>query len=434
MTTSKRDTADHRSVFSLPSVSTSVKSLFFPFLLHPSRPSPRSCVRLPPTTCPSKMRRIAALFKRNDKQGVATTPPTSNDARPSKSISVKKPSRFFRSLSLKAVQPPVAREPPPSIPQPPPAYSSSSSSTDSPAPATPDDDSEIGPSISHRRSSQWSDRKVPLPLPAAAGSSRWDPPQSRSLSIPSIPPITKSSESEDVDDCSSTTSSSLSVSPPRPVSPHASLHSLTTCALAPMFSAPPLLYLPDAPMFPRSASSVSSLPRKETMVSTLHRTRILRRLARRDLTASEERSVASFTSRRASSAKSQFSLSNSDDGPVRDARRVSNVSQGLKRWISRPCFEDRMSVYTPGPSRQPDILVHKVSGGTLGVAALEVSVPTELMAGYNLEEKFETPWPPIFSSSSTADLRLPASGKRYNPSHYGPRVLIKLQRRQRLPL
>ena len=377
------------------------------------------------------MRRIAALFKRNDKPAVATTPP--NDARPSKSTSVKKPSRFFRSLSLKAVQPPVVREPPPSIPQPPPASSSSSSSTDSPAPATPDDDSEIGPSASHRRSGQWSDRKLPLPLPAAAGSSGWDPPQSRSLSIPSIPPITKSLESGDVDDCSST-SSSLSISPPPPVSPHASLHSLTTCALAPMFSAPPLLYLPDAPMFPRSTSLVSSLPHQETMVSTLHRTRILRRLARRDLTASEERSVASFTSRRASSAKSQFLSSNFDDGPVRDARRVSNVSHGLKQWISRPCFEDRMSVYTPDPSRQADILVHKVSGGALGVAALEVSVPIELLAGYGLMEKSETPWPSIFSSSSTADLRLPAPGKRYAPSDSDPRVLIEFRRRQRLPL
>ena len=362
------------------------------------------------------MRRIAALFKRNDKPDLATTPPSPNDARP-KSTSFKKPSRFFRSLSLKAVQPPVVREPPPSVPQPPPAPSSSSSSTDSPAPVTPDDDSETGPSIAYRRSSQWSDRKLPLALPAAAGSLGWDLPRNHSLSIPSIPPITKSLESEDADDCSSSSSSSLSVSPPLPASPHASLHSSTTCALAPTFSAPPLLCLPDVPMFPRSANSVSSLPHQETMVSTLHRTRILRRLARRDLTASEERSVTSFTSRRASSAKSQLSLSNFDDAPVRDAWRVSNVSAGLKRWISRPCFEDRMSVYTPGPSRQSDVLVHNVSGSTFGVAALEVSAPIELLAGYNLEEKSEI-WSPISSSSSTADLRLPAPGKCHNPYNY----------------
>jgi hypothetical protein len=90
---------------------------------------------------------------------------------------------------------------------------------------------------------------------------------------------------------------------PLPVSPHKSLHSLTTSALSPTFSAPPLLHLPNVPLFPRSANSISSLPHQETMASTLHRTQILRRLARRDLTVSEERSIAHFTSRRTSPAQ-----------------------------------------------------------------------------------------------------------------------------------
>jgi hypothetical protein len=166
---------------------------------------------------------------------------------------------------------------------------------------------------------------------------------------------------------------------------------------------------------------VSSLPYQETMASTLHKTRILRRLARRDLTVSEARSVASFTSRRTLPVKSQVFLSKFDDSPASNARRISNVSRGLKQWSSRPCFEDRMFVYTPGPSgRFDDIAVHNVSGGALGVAALEVSESIELLAGYNVNERSETPWLPILSSPSTTDLHSPAPGKCHHLFHAGP--------------
>ena len=372
------------------------------------------------------MRRLAAIFKRNDKSD-ATAVSSSKDPRsdlPAKSPAVKKPSRFFRSLSVKAVQPAANRNPPPSVPQVPlQAHSSSSSSTDSPAPATPDDDSEISPSISHRRSGQWSERKLAPLLPGAGGSLGWDPHSHRNASLgpPPTPTIAKSHESEDLDDRSSMTSSSPSISFQPSISPHIHLHSLTTYALAPTFPTPPLLHLPNVPLFPRSVNSASSLPHPETMTSTLHRTRLLRRLTRRDLTASEERSIATFTSRRASPAKSQFRLSKSDDGVPCDAKRVSNVSQGLKRWASRPCFEDRFAVYTPGPSGRPDdIVVHNVAGGNLGVAALEVSEAIEVLAGYNVEERSEVPWLPTLSSSSTSDLQSPVQGKRHNTSYNGP--------------
>ena len=165
------------------------------------------------------------------------------------------------------------------------------------------------------------------------------------------------------------------------------------------------------------------------MASTLHRTQILRRLARRDLTVSEERSVAAFTSRRTLPVKSPFLLSKFDDSPVADGRRVSNVSRGLKQWVSRPCFEDRTSVYVPGPSgRSDDIVVHNVSGSTLGVEALEVSDAIELLAGYKIKERSETPWLPILSSSSTTDLQLPAPGKCHDSFYAEPRILTQVQR------
>lgn len=371
------------------------------------------------------MRRFASLFKRNDNS--ASTTISSTDALPRSTRTtepppVKKQARFFRSLSLKSVKAAVIREPLPPVPHPPlQASSFSTSSTDSPAPATPDDDSEFAPSVSHRNSNQWPERRLTLPHPVAAGSFDWDPHRNSSPSLPPIQTVAKPPYSEDSDDASSTASSPHSVSSSFPVSPLKPLHSSTAYALSPTFSAPPLLYLPNVPLFPRSANSVSSLPHQETTASTLFRTHILRRLERRDLTVSEERSIAPFTPSRALPAKPQFLLSKLDDGPICDLKRVSNVSQGLKHWISRPCFEDRMSVYTPGPSGRPDdIAVHTVSGGPFGVAALEVSETLEFLAGYNVEGRSEMPWLPASSVSSMTDLQFSTSGKRYKysmPSH-----------------
>ena len=354
------------------------------------------------------MRRLASLFKRNDKS--ASISSSSTDSRPDRTTklpSAKSHSRLFKSLSVRTVKPAAIREPSPQLSQPPlHASSLSTSSTDSPSPATPDDDYEFAPNGSHRNSNQWPERKLVLPLPTSGASFDWNP----SLSLPPISIVSDPSDPKD-DDGSSTTSSSPSVS--SPVSPHQSLQSLTTCALAPTFSAPPLLYLPNVPLFPRSINSLSSLPHQETVAARLFRTQMLRRLQRRDLSVSEERSIASFTSHRSFSVKSQFPLvSKLDNGPVSDLKRVSNVSQGLKQWVSRPCFEDRVSVYTPGPSGRPDDIIERnVSGGVLGVAALELSEIVQVLAGHNVQEQSELPWLPALSSSSTTDLELSNPGK-----------------------
>jgi hypothetical protein len=88
-----------------------------------------------------------------------------------------------------------------------------------------------------------------------------------------------------------------------------------------------------------------------------------------------------------------------------------------------PLFRRPHVCLHPGPSGRPDdIIVHNVSGGALGVAALEVSETIELLAGYNVEEQSEAPWLPTLSSSSTTDLRLPAPGKRHHLSHLKPSI------------
>ena len=80
-----------------------------------------------------------------------------------------------------------------------------------------------------------------------------------------------------------------------------------------------------------------------------------------------------------------------------------------------------MSVYVPGPSGRPDdVIVHNVSGGAFGVAALEVSEVIELLAGYSVEEHSETPWVPPLSISLTTDLPLLTPGESYHLSHDEP--------------
>ena len=56
---------------------------------------------------------------------------------------------------------------------------------------------------------------------------------------------------------------------------------------------------------------------------------------------------------------------------------ISLVSPGLTRWISRPCFEDRYTVYLPGPDGS--IFHCQVSAASFAVADLEYSEALEAM-------------------------------------------------------
>lgn len=63
--------------------------------------------------------------------------------------------------------------------------------------------------------------------------------------------------------------------------------------------------------------------------------------------------------------------------PLADS--VSLHSSGLENWVSRPCFEDRLQLWTRSDSGE--IIRTRIPGSHFGVAALEFSESLELLAG-----------------------------------------------------
>jgi hypothetical protein len=62
------------------------------------------------------------------------------------------------------------------------------------------------------------------------------------------------------------------------------------------------------------------------------------------------------------------------------AQSLRSNSEGLGNWVARPCYEDRVLVWTrQEPSGQ--IVTTGISGSQFGVAALEFSEPLQIMAG-----------------------------------------------------
>lgn len=172
----------------------------------------------------------------------------------------------------------------------------------------------------------------------------------------------------------------------QPVRSHTNLLQLTTASLQAASSPHPLITprsgssgasSPGALLFPHSCNLPQSYPRSRTILTTLHKTRIVRRLeSPGSLTASEELSILPFVTRtpglRASadprssiypSASSSYrhrtslmrNLGVEDGELMREVDINAHVqgqgfptfSKGLKRWVSRPSFQQRTVVYVP---------------------------------------------------------------------------------------
>ncbi|KAI0677596.1 hypothetical protein C8Q78DRAFT_1074280 [Trametes maxima] len=346
------------------------------------------------------MRRIAAVFasKRSDRSDAASSTaassPPVHDALPTKPQQPPKPhARFFRSLSRKTkpVDPVVSRLS--SSERHPPSSSSSSSG----APTTPDDDR--GSLLRAHDSKAWHPLP-PLPHQLEHRSSTSflhpDPaPHDRaafhSLPRPRAAPSRQSTlDTEDELSDESSVAPDLSRPPERsiPLAAPAYLLQLTSNSLRPPFAPPPLLHVPGCPLHPRSCNSRRALSHADSLESTLHRTRLQRRLKRGDLSPSETRSIASLAGRR-SAPKARLSLQ-LDDNAVDDYRHVKPFSAGLRKWADRPCFEDRVRVLlaedAPVGTGDEPAWTRVVPATDYGVAALEYSVGLELLAGLYEEE------------------------------------------------
>lgn len=168
------------------------------------------------------------------------------------------------------------------------------------------------------------------------------------------------------------------------------LRSMIEDSLQPPFSPPPLLHVQGQPLYPRSSNSRRSLYKHDSMETSMHKARLLHRLSRQDLTRPEDLSIVSLGVLNILPVKRPSLVL--DDQAVPRTHHVRKFSQGLQAWALRSCFEDRMDVWMPEGHTAPQTILRKrVTGTDLGVAALEISEFTDLLAGAAVIDNSDIP-------------------------------------------
>ena len=322
------------------------------------------------------MRRLASVFVASSRRSDKSDVPSSADDDTSRPRLVQKKSRVFTSLSRKH----LSSIDPPSLP---PlvasdlANSSSSSSSGSTTLRTPDDDGlPRTPSKKGSWKSWLGGRNAAVSdHPEGHHSPPW---QSSQKVHPS------KSGSNETDDASSQSDDPYgntddihtpSYSPQQMASARANARTMIMNSLVHESTSPPLFQSSDAISFPRSCHNSQRLRRRATLESELHKKSLLARLAR--LSPSAESSIAPLASKSIFSKPQSHRNFQDDVFPVADS--VSFYSSGLENWVSRPCFEERLQLWTRSDSGE--IIRTRIPGSHLGVAALEFSESLELLAG-----------------------------------------------------
>lgn len=346
------------------------------------------------------MRRIASVFvsRRTDKSDAPSTT-SSNDPDLLPQEATKRKARLFNSLSRKSA--------PQSLPQllaSGSALSSSSASSGSAELRTPDEELPRMPSQRGTWKS-WlgaKNHRNEADLKAA-----WLPPLSTSGIA--LRPTPRSNETDGASSESEDEADHLQDPPAQNFAQSItqardSMRAviLNSSANSDRPSCPPLLDIPASTLFPRSCLRLGHVCRRDTVESTMHKRALLRTLE--SLSPAEERSIAPLGRRPAILVK-EAPAHNPDIDTWPKAQFLRRNSEGLGNWVARPCFEDRVLVWTrQEPSDQ--IVTTGISGSQFGVAALEYSDSLQILAGLlaDVEDDFDP----------SAELRLepspPASG------------------------
>lgn len=144
--------------------------------------------------------------------------------------------------------------------------------------------------------------------------------------------------------------------------------------------APPFVVSPSAPLYPRSSNLSRSLPRSNSLASTVLKRRMLRRLSDANPQPSEAESIIAFSRRHTQHAPNtlpaNFDMIDAKALPTSD--HTSSFSIGLRSWTARPCFEDRFSVWT---AVDGNITCQRISNSPgFALASLEFSQSIEASA------------------------------------------------------
>ncbi|OAX44564.1 hypothetical protein K503DRAFT_764973 [Rhizopogon vinicolor AM-OR11-026] len=311
------------------------------------------------------MRRIASFVARHvDHPDAPSTSSADTDSLPQ--AAAKRKARMFNSLSRKLAPP----SRPPLLAS---DHSSSSASSASAELRTPDD--EVLPRTPNQRGSwkSWLGAKKHRTEGDLKAAARL--PQFPTPAIALRPPP----RFNDTDDTSSELEDELPVQNfvPSTTLTRNNMRAIILNSSVERPSCPPLLDIPGGSPFPRSCLLSRHIHRRDTLESKMHKTALLRLLE--SLTPTDERSIAPLGARPVILVK-EAPAHNSDIDVWPKAQLFRRISGGLGNWVARPCFEDRVLVWTrQEPSGQ--VVTSDVAGSQFGVAALEFSEPLYILAG-----------------------------------------------------
>ncbi|PPR07036.1 hypothetical protein CVT26_005237 [Gymnopilus dilepis] len=167
-------------------------------------------------------------------------------------------------------------------------------------------------------------------------------------------------------------------------------------SLVPQLPVAPFVQHNLGPFFPRSSNRPHLLPPSHDIRVTMFRKNLLTRLKRGDLSPSELASIRPLSSKQTPSLVSAPPPSFPDSAFPPPTTKVLPASPGVRRWISRPCFEDRYEILLPVNGHVQPFAVSSATA----VAALEYSEHLDVMADPDFD---------LFSPSPPAEPTPPAT-------------------------
>ncbi|KAG1907104.1 uncharacterized protein F5891DRAFT_1181404 [Suillus fuscotomentosus] len=343
------------------------------------------------------MRRMSSVFfaRRADKPDA----PSSNNIDPPPQEATKRKTRMFNSLSRKAVPTQLVT-----------SGSSSSTSSGSAELRTPDDEELPRIRMPSQKGSwkSWLGAKN-LDRVEADTKSAWLPPFPTTGITLRPPPKPTSNETDDTSSESESEADHLQDSPIQNFSQSITQARKTRLTVI-VLPCPPLLDIPHNTPFPRSCLRVGHVRCRDTLESKMHKALLLSRLE--SLSPAEERCLAPLGSR--SVALKEAPAYNPDVDTWPKAQFLRRNSEGLGNWVARPCYEDRVLVWTR-QERSGEIVTSGISGSQLGVAALELSEPLQILAGLlsDIDDGFDPSAEPkpFLPTSGAAAVALPSTEK-----------------------
>ena len=190
----------------------------------------------------------------------------------------------------------------------------------------------------------------------------------------------------------------------------------------------PLVQSQSSPQFPRSSNLVNRFLPLPLMCVEVHKKRLLKRLESRKLDRLEQTSILPFSTRARTRNKAIRTLSSSEETMAVSKAVRGGWSCGMKKWALRPCFEERVVVWSVDDTSHL-VRAPVLRSSLLGVAELEFSEGAEALAG--LHRQNELPPPPsgeyipyftlYFLTADCLDIYVPAASCRLPPPLVIPR-------------